>query len=77
MAIIPGHAIELSEEKQAAFIEARGPHQLPTAFVKVTANLEDIIQEFGSNHISGVAGYYVEELVQLCNMTGITPMVFK
>jgi L-fucose isomerase len=77
MAIIPGHAIELSKEKQVAFIEARGPHQLPTAFVKVSANLDDIIQEFGSNHISGVAGDYVEELVQLCHMTGITPMVFK
>lgn len=76
MAIIPGDAIELSQEKQAAFIEARGPHQLPTAFVKTPADLEAIIDEFGSNHISGVAGSWVQELVQFCHMTGITPMVF-
>ena len=77
MAIIPGDAIELSKEKQAAFIEARGPHQLPTAFVKVTADLDEIIDEFGSNHISGVAGHYVEELIQFCKMTNITPVVFR
>lgn len=76
MAIIPGDAIKLSQEKLGAFIEARGPHQLPTAFVKVNANLEAIIEEFGSNHISGVAGHFVDELVQLCHMTGIEPVVF-
>lgn len=77
MAIIPGDAVTLSQEKQDAFIQARGPHQLPTAFVKVNADLDEIIEEFGSNHISGVAGHYVDELVELCRMTGITPVVFQ
>ena len=76
MAIIPGEAIELSPEKQAEFVRARGPHQLPTAFVKVTADLDALIAEFGSNHISGVAGTHVQELVQFCHMTGIEPNVF-
>lgn len=75
MAIIPGEAIALSKEKSEDFIKARGVHQLPTAFVKVTADLEEIIDEFGSNHISGVAGDVVKELVHFCNLKAITPVV--
>jgi len=77
MAIIPGDAITLSQEKLDAFIEARGPHQLPTAFVKVTADIDDLISEFGSNHISGVAGDVVGELIHFCEMKGITPVVME
>ncbi len=77
MAIIPGNGITLSQEKLDEFIEARGPHQLPTAFVKVTADIEEIVQEFGSNHVSGVAGDVERELVHFCKMKGITPVVFK
>ncbi len=75
MAIIPGEAITLPEEELAEFIKARGKHQLPTMFVKVKMDLEHLVQEFGSNHISGVAGQYVEELVHLCKMLDITPVV--
>ena len=77
MAIIPGQAIELSQEKLDAFIEARGAHQLPTAFVKVATDIEDIIDEFGSNHIAGVAEDIETELVQFCKLKGITPVVLK
>ena len=77
MAIIPGQVIELSQEKLDAFIEARGAHQLPTAFVKVSADIEAIIDEFGSNHIAGVAKDIEQELVQFCKMKGITPVVMK
>ncbi len=76
MAIIPGESIELPAEKLAEFVKARGPHQLPTAFVKVSANLDALISEFGSNHISGVAGYHVQELIQFCQMTGVEPKLF-
>lgn len=77
MAIIPGNAVTLSQEKLDAFVAARGPHQLPTAFVKVSADLDDIVDEFGSNHISGVAGDVEQELVDFCRLTGITPVVLK
>lgn len=77
MAIIPGEAIELSQKKSEEFIKARGVHQLPTAFVKVTADMEEIIDEFGSNHISGVAGDVEKELVHFCKLKGITPVVLK
>ncbi len=75
MAIIPGEAIELPQDELNEFIKARGKHQLPTMFVKVKMDLEHLVQEFGSNHISGVAGQYVEELVQVCKMLDITPVV--
>ena len=76
MAIIPGEAVEPTQEEYAAFVPARGKHQLPTAFVKVNADFDAIIQEFGSNHISGVAGTYVDELVQVCKLLNIEAVVF-
>jgi L-fucose/D-arabinose isomerase len=75
MAIIPGEAVELSQEKLDEFIEARGKHQLPTAFVKVPTDLDKLIDEFSSNHIAGVAGDCVKALEHFCRMTGITPVV--
>ena len=75
MAIIPGEAIELPQEELNEFIKARGKHQLPTMFVKVKTNPEHLVQEFGSNHISGIAGQYVAELAHVCNMLDITPVV--
>ncbi len=75
MAIIPGEAVEPTEEEYAAFVAARGSHQLPTAFVKVTADFDQIIAEYGANHISGVAGSYVGELEQFCRLLDITPIV--
>ncbi|MGI9247587.1 MAG: L-fucose/L-arabinose isomerase family protein [Woeseiaceae bacterium] len=75
MAIIPGETVALIEADQAAFIRARGKHQLPTAFVQVDANLDRFVDEFGSNHISGVAGSWVRELVCLCEMLDVEPVV--
>ena len=76
MAIIPGDAVRLSAEDMQAFVDARGAHQLPTAFVKVTADFDALLGTFGSNHISGVAGEYVEELVHYCELMGIAYQIF-
>ncbi len=75
MAIIPGEVVDLAADDRAAFIKARGKHQLPTAFVQVDANLDRFVDEFGSNHISGVAGSWVRELVCLCDMLDVEPVV--
>lgn len=77
MAIIPGEAVAPTDEEYAAFVAARGVHQLPTAFVKVTADFDRIIAEYGANHISGVAGSYVEELEQFCSLLDITPILLQ
>ena len=75
MAIVPGEVVNLSEDDRNAFIAARGKHQLPTAFVQVKANLGRFVDEYGSNHISGVAGNWVHELINLCEMTNVEPIL--
>jgi L-fucose isomerase len=75
MAIIPGDVVTLADEDLASFVQERGKHQLPTAFVKVAADLKRFVDEFGSNHISGVAGNWARELVSLCRMLDVEPMV--
>lgn len=76
MAIIPGEAIELPKKEYEAFVEARGKHQLPTAFVKVDLDVEAFIQEFGSNHICGMDGIWVKDLEYVCELLGIKSIVF-
>ena len=75
MAIIPGQAVQLTEDELGAFVRERGNHQLPTAFVQVECDLHNLVDEFGSNHISGVAGSWVNELVQVCDLLGVEPVV--
>ena len=75
MAIIPGEMVEPSEDEYETFVAARGSHQLPTAFVRVDLDFEALIDEFGSNHISGVAGNYVQELKHVCDLLDIQAVV--
>jgi L-fucose isomerase len=77
MAIIAGETVDISPEEYGAFVEARGSHQLPTAFLKMDIDLEKFIGEFGSNHILGVAGTYTRELDQFCHMLNISPVYFS
>ncbi len=76
MAIIPCTAETPSDEMLAEFVEARGPHQLPTLFAKVRFDLDRFINEYGSNHISGVEGNYLQELLEVCDLLGIEAEVF-
>ncbi len=76
LAILPGEAVEPTEAEYDAFVQARGKHQLPTAFVKVDVDFEWLVDEFGSNHISGVAGDFVSELEQVGRLLGIETIVF-
>jgi L-fucose isomerase len=75
MAILPGEGVELSQEDYEEFVKARGRHQLPTAFVKVSVDLDRFIEEFASNHICAVAGIHVHELEQFCRILHIQPVV--
>ena len=77
MAIIKGETVKISKKEYDKFVEARGSHQLPTAFIKLEADSDLLISEFGSNHILGVDGRYTEELVQFCGLLGITPVFFN
>jgi L-fucose isomerase len=77
MAIIPGEIIDLPADDLAAFVKARGRHQLPTAFVQVDADMNRFVEEFGSNHISGVAGSWARELSELCRILDVEPALMN
>ncbi len=74
MAIISGHMVDISQEERDKFVAARGAHQLPTAFLKLDVDMEKFIDQFGSNHILGVAGNYMSELEHLCRLLDVSPV---
>jgi L-fucose isomerase len=77
MAIIPCEAVNPDQRMIDEFVAARGTHQLPVLFAKIGFDTEAFLDEYGSNHISGVAGNFEEELIEACHILGIQPVVFK
>ena len=43
--------------------------------MKADIDIDDFIDEFGSNHIMGVAGSYARELEHLCHLLDVTPVL--
>jgi len=76
MAIIRGETVNISPGEHNAFVQARGSHQLPTAFLKLDVNIERLISGFGSNHVMGVAGNHAEGLLHFCELMSIEPAFF-
>jgi len=76
MAIAAGEAIDLPDDKLQAFVEARGRFQFPAAFSTIDVDLDAFIGQFASNHIVAVDGIYVRELLHVCEMLDITPVLF-
>jgi L-fucose isomerase len=77
MSIVKGETIDLSQDKVEAFVTARGSHQLPTAFARLDTDIDRFLDEFASNHILAVDGTYVQELVFLCHLLDIEPVVYE
>lgn len=75
MAIAPATLVTPAPEEVDAFVAARGRHQLPTAFARLRVHFDQLVAELGSNHISGVAGDYTSELVHVCRLLDIVPVV--
>ena len=40
-------------------------------------DIEKFVDRFNSNHISGVAGHYKKELINLCSLLDIEPVVIQ
>ena len=77
MGIISGETTDISAQEYERFTQARGSHQLPTAFLKLDVDVDRLISGFGSNHVMGVAGNRVEELVYFCELMDIEPVFFN
>ena len=45
--------------------------------MKADFDIEKFVDRFNSNHISGVAGHYKKELINLCSLLDIEPVVIQ
>jgi len=72
MAIALGRFIEYPREKCE-----ETSRQWPHAFVKLNSDPNQLISEFSSNHVHAVSGNFVNELVQVCRILRIKPVVFE
>ncbi len=75
LAIVPGEIADLPPElaeRKAAEIQVNWPH----AFVKLKVSPDELLSEYDSNHVHGVYGDYVEELIWVAKMLGIPYRVF-
>jgi L-fucose/D-arabinose isomerase len=75
MAILPAEFLELPPEvaeRKAAATSAEWPH----AFARLRVPPATFIDTYASNHIHGVYGDYVEELIWVCKILGIGYRVY-
>ena len=75
LAIVPGEFIELPKkeaERKAQEIQVNWPH----AFAKLKVPPDELLSEYDSNHIHGVYGNYVDELIWIAKMLNIPYRVF-
>ncbi|MBI9105288.1 MAG: L-fucose/L-arabinose isomerase family protein [Spirochaetales bacterium] len=75
MAIVPGEIVQFEQDEMERLGEQVTP-EWPIAFTKIDATPELFLSEFPCNHIHGVYGDYIEELVQICRIKGIEYQIF-
>ncbi|NLF28314.1 MAG: L-fucose isomerase, partial [Clostridiales bacterium] len=72
MVIFPAEVKAFPEEKML-----ETSNEWPQAFVRINATPERLIDIYGSNHAHAVEGDRVEELVKICDMLDIEPIVLN
>lgn len=75
MAILPGEFVAFPAEVTDRKVRATTP-EWPHAFARLRVRPDVFLSEYDSNHIHGVYGDWVAELVWFCRMCGIEPRVF-
>jgi len=75
MAIVPGEIIEFPREIEDAKGATVTP-EWPIAFTRLNVNADDFLAGFPCNHIHGVYGEYVSELLNIAKVIGIEAKVF-
>ena len=74
MVIVRGEAVDLPEDEKRKLKEQTNP-TWPHMFVKLKASYSEFINVFPANHIHGIPGDHVKELVHFCHIAGIKPIV--
>ncbi len=75
MAIVPAEFLAFDEATASA--KARTTTwEWPHAFARLRVSPEEFVATYSSNHIHGVYGDYVAELVWICKILGIDHQVY-
>ncbi len=74
MVIVRGESVDLPEEEKRKLREQTNP-TWPHMYVKLKASFEEFLNVFPANHIHGIPGDHVEELVRFCEIAGVKPIV--
>lgn len=72
MAIIAGEFVSVTLEK----LKEISP-EWPQGFAKLFVDADELINELGANHLHAVYGNYVNELIDVCDMMGISYRLFS
>ncbi len=74
LTIIKGEAVDLPEEERKA-INALTDPTWPHVHARFACSDEEFIATFPCNHLQAVAGDVVDELIYLCEIAGISPVL--
>ncbi len=75
MAIVPSEFVQFDEKKNQEIMD-RTQTEWPHAFARIE-DVRGFIEEFPCNHIHGVYGDYVEELILVCKLLGIDYKILR
>ena len=75
MAIVKGESLELPAEERKA-INALTDPTWPHVHAKLNCSFDEFLALFPSNHVLGTMGDQVRALTYLCEIAGITPVIF-
>ncbi len=74
MVIVRGESLNLQSEERKK-INAQTDPTWPHVHARLNCSFNEFISVFPCNHIHGVAGDYLDSLIYLCEISGITPVV--
>ncbi|MCF7890840.1 L-fucose/L-arabinose isomerase family protein [Candidatus Bipolaricaulota bacterium] len=75
LAIVPGEFLEFPSEKAEKKAKAT-TNEWPHAFARLETSAEEFLSEYGSNHIHGIYGDWVSELVWVAKSLGMNYKIF-
>lgn len=76
MAIVRGEFVRFAPAENEALMR-QTTYEWPHAFARLHCPADTLLARYGSNHIHGVYGDWVEELQTVCRLWGIEPVLFE
>jgi L-fucose isomerase len=75
MAILPGELLRFDAETDERYMRET-TWEWPHAFARFDASAETVLSTYASNHVHAVYGDHVEELIAVCRVLGVTPVLY-